>query len=485
MNMIFILKLKKMNKLKLGFLIIIFTLSYFNLSAHKRAKYNIVIDSDGKLEDFRTISLFTASLDFNINCITSVEGKMPANKTANLLKNLLKIYHHEGILIGEGNEKTKVTKHDNHILEFLYKLFGKSEESFENAIDILGKAIENERKRTIIIALGPLTNIAKMLDKYPDNIIKTEMILWYSDYENLSKDFNYSTNKKAYEEILKMQIPIKFVSSNKKFYSQDFPTFIKEINSNYAKIFKSLLDFQKIEQNEISKELTSLYLLYPSIFDETKVGEFAINLKLKENSEPEILISSILNSDKPQASVIFNEIPTSGYMIMKDIEKYSEDLISKHGYNEFKITALCSEIHSHIGIYNILGAKLGLRIMEYLHAGLDEIQIVSYAGYQPPISCFNDGLQVGTGSTIGYGTISVDTTKEVQPALMVIYNNRKILFKIKPEIVEMAANDIAELVKKHGLESEMYWNVLREISIEKYWLNISRYDLAEIEELKE
>jgi len=70
------------------------------------------------------------------------------------------------------------------------------------------------------------------------------------------------------------------------------------------------------------------------------------------------LISSILNSDKPQSSVVFNEIPTEGYMVMKDIAKHSKELISRHGYNEFKITALCSEIHSHIGIYNILGQKL-------------------------------------------------------------------------------------------------------------------------------
>ena len=72
-----------------------------------------------------------------------------------------------------------------------------------NAVDILGKSIENERKRTIVIALGPLTNISEMLQKYPNNIIKTEMILWYCDYENLSKDFNYTENKIAYEEILK------------------------------------------------------------------------------------------------------------------------------------------------------------------------------------------------------------------------------------------------------------------------------------------
>jgi len=474
----------KMNKVKIIFLIIVFAFSCLNSNAHKRAKYNIVIDTDGKLEDFRTISLFTASLDFNINCITSVDGAFSPKATANNLKNLLKIYHHEGILVGEGFEKKSKKKQDINSLNFLYEVFGKTEENLPNAVDVLGKSIENERKRTIVIALGPLTNISEMLQKYPNNIIKTEMILWYCDYENLSKDFNYTENKKAYEEILKMQVPIKFISASDKVYTQDFLSFLEEISSKYSKIFKQLIEFQSVNEVKIGKEFTALYLLYPNIFEETKVGEFAINLKLQKDAEPQILISSILNSDKPQSSVVFNEIPTEGYMVMKDIAKHSKELISRHGYNEFKITALCSEIHSHIGIYNILGAKVGLRILEYLHAGLDEIKLVSYAGHQPPVSCFNDGLQVGTGSTIGYGTISVDTTKQIYPAVLVSYNNRKILFKIKPEFIEMAANDISELVQKHGLESEMYWNVLRQISIEKYWLNVSRYELVEIEEIE-
>lgn len=470
-----------MNKFNYILLIFVFTLSINSVQAHKRAKYNIVIDSDGSIEDFRAISLFCASLEFNINGITSVNGSLEANKTVNFLNKLLINYHHEGIPLGEGENKKLVKDEKGKQLNLLETIFSITNLKFTNAADLLGCSISNERKRTIIIALGPLTNIAEMLKKYPDNIIKTEMILWYCDFENLDKDFNFKQDKKAFGEIKDMQVPIKYVYANNFSFSNDFTEFITEINSNYAKMFKTFVELEK--NVKIGKELTALYLLYPSIFDEKIVGDFAANLKLQKNSEPEILISSVLNSDKPQASVVFNEIPTSGYMIMKDVDKYSAKLIEKHGYNEFKITALCSEIHSHIGIYNILGAKVGLRILEYLHAGLDEIKLISYAGFQPPISCFNDGLQVGTGSTIGYGTISVDTSKGILPEVLVIYNKRNILFKIKPEIIEMAAEDIRVLVQKHGLESEMYWNVLREISIEKYWLNISRYDLVEIVEL--
>jgi pyrimidine-specific ribonucleoside hydrolase len=120
--------------------------------------------------------------------------------------------------------------------------------------------------------------------------------------------------------------------------------------------------------------------------------------------------------------------------------------------------------------------------MEYLHAGLDEIFLVSFAGYNPPVSCFNDGLQVGTGSTIGYGTISVAETAEIMPRVIVKYNGREIIFTLKDEVIAEIKNDVGHLIKTYGLESELYWIKLREISIEKYWLGMSRYDILEIEE---
>jgi pyrimidine-specific ribonucleoside hydrolase len=231
-------------------------------------------------------------------------------------------------------------------------------------------------------------------------------------------------------------------------------------------------------------ELLPLSLINSNLFTEYLMDGYTLNVDPQKNIFPDIIISSVLNSEKPTAGVVFNEVPSSGFMLMLDVESIASELIAKHGYTEFKITSLTSEIHSHMGIYSILGAKTGLRIMEYLHAGLDEIEIVSYAGFEPPISCFNDGLQVGTGSTIGYGTISVDTTQGIKPAVLVKYNGRKILFSIKPELTTEIRNDVGKLIKDYGLESEMYWIKLRELSISKYWLGKSRFDILDIQELE-
>lgn len=454
--------------------------------AHKRAKYNIVIDTDAGIDDFRAITLFCASRDFNINCITTVDGVLDPQTGASYIQKLITTYHHEGISVGAGRCFKASKKYENHAKPFWQNLFNETQSiSFTDAASLMGESIKNEKGRTIIIALGPLSNIAEMLNNFPKNCAKIEMILWYSDFDKEPVGYNYQQNKKAYEDIQKLKIPIKLISSENLKYSEDFKVnceFIKSVYSNTLLKFSGAVNFSNLH---IWDELIPLYLLYPTVFDEINVADYVKKVSLAQNTQPEILMTAILNSEKPDAGVVFNEIPTEGYMVMSDVQNFSSQIVEKHGYSEFKIVALSSEIHSHLGLYSILGAKTGLRIMEYLHAGLDEIEIVSYAGYNPPISCFNDGLQVGTGSTIGYGTISVDTSKGIFPSVLVKYNGRKILFTIKPEFVDMARSDIGKLIKMHGLESDMYWLKLRELSIKEYWLGISRFDLLDISEISQ
>lgn len=471
---------------KLVFILAILLLANANeIFAHKRAKYNIIIDTDAGIDDFRAITYFMASGDFNINCITTVDGILDPITAVNYISLLQKKYHHEGIPLGAGELTQASKKYTGHALPIWEQLFPDIEPAkINNAIELLDFSIKNENKKTIFVCLGPLTNIAGLLKKYPENNPKIEMILWFSEWDGTPEGYNYNQDKEAYKFITDNKIPLKIVTSSEFAYESDFCDICKEINSVYAQQisdFFCLPDSQKVYYWD---ELLPLYLLHPTLFTEERVSDFSSIVQPIKENHFDFLVSGLLNSNKPQAGVVYNELPTSGFMLINDVDVNSEKLVEKHGYPEFKIVSLTSEIHSHMGVYSILGAKTGLRIMEYLHAGLDEIEIISYAGFDPPISCFNDGLQVGTGSTIGYGTISVDTSKTAQPSVLVKYNRREILFSIKPEIASEVTNDVSQLVKKHGLDSEMYWIKLRELSITKYWLGMSRFDILQITEIK-
>ena len=195
----------------------------------------------------------------------------------------------------------------------------------------------------------------------------------------------------------------------------------------------------------------------------------------------ENLFLTILNSERRDAGVVFNEIPTSGFLVSKDVLPNVDTIISIYGYDEYKLVALSSEIHSHLGTYSIIGAKMGLRVMEYLHVGLDEIRIESLAGNKPPISCLNDGLQVATGATMGYGAFSVSVNEEIFPGAIIYHNNRKIKISLKEEIFSTIKNDLSLMVQQYGYNTDMYWAELRNYSIE-IWKNYNRYDIFDIKE---
>ncbi|MDD4150922.1 MAG: nucleoside hydrolase [Bacteroidales bacterium] len=467
------------------FFILTFCFSGLETFAHKRAKYNIVIDTDGGVDDLRAMTYFMASREFNINAITSVDGVLPTTLAADYITELCRLFKHEGIRVGQGNESGASKKYYEHALPVWRNLFPTIQKNQHyDAEKLLTNAIEFENKRTIVIAMGPLTNIAAVLKKNPNLCPKVETILWYADYDEAPKGYNYEQDTAAYEILKKLKVPVKFVYATGEKYREDFLETCSEIENVYTdaliKAFGNS-DFQNTGMYYWD-DFLPMYLLFPSMFNESVVEEYARKIVPKSENYFDILVTGVLNFDKPDQGVSFNEIPTSGYMLRQDIEKVADSLLLSHGYAEFKIVSFTNEIHSHIGVYSILGAKTGLRIMEYLHAGLDEIDLVSYAGYIPPLSCFNDGLQVGTGSTIGYGTITVDESDDKKPAVLVKYNGREILFSLKQEVIDEIIKDIGGLVKQYGLESEMYWIKLREISIEKYWLGMSRFDILDIEE---
>ncbi len=458
-----------------------------NVFAHKRAKFNIVVDTDGGADDLRSLTYIMASRDFNINAITTVEGVLTPDVSTQFVKQLCNAFHHEGIPVGIGDVESKRAKSSVHDLNIWKQIFEiNSGFNFENSVDILEMAISSESRRTTIIAMGPLTNIAKLVNKHPELIPKIETVIWYSDFNTKPDGYRYNYDKGAFNDLMNKQIPVKMISAQGTTYWNSFLTSCSSIKSVYAQaIFKAFVETESKDSiMYYYDDLLPFYLLYPSMFEEESVLEYATLVKPSlRNNIFDVLASSVLNSDKPDQGVIYNELPTGGFYLRSDLGNFTDTIIKTHGYTEFKLTSLTSEIHSHLGVYSILGAKTGLRIMEYLHAGLDEIEIVSYAGYNPPISCFNDGLQVGTGATIGYGAISVDTTKAIEPAVLVKYNGREILFSIKPEVINEIKFDISGLVKTYGLDSEMYWIKLREISIKKYWLGMSRYDILDVEEL--
>lgn len=171
---------------------------------------------------------------------------------------------------------------------------------------------------------------------------------------------------------------------------------------------------------------------------------------------------------------VFSIFPESEELFAEDIRVH--EIISRHGHAEWRAAVLTNELHGHLGIYAIIGVKMGVRATELLHTGIDDIRVTSFAGSTPPVSCMNDGLQVSTGGTVGHGLFSISGEKDIRPAAAFSFRNKEVIMQLKPGYTEQIRQDIATGIRTYGTHTQPYWQYVRKLAIH-YWYLFDRKQL--------
>lgn len=179
------------------------------------------------------------------------------------------------------------------------------------------------------------------------------------------------------------------------------------------------------------------------------------------------------------------------------IEAMAERTIARWGKEEWRAVILTNEIHGHIGIYSTIGAKMGIYALELLSRlcnKAEELKVLSFAGSRPPVSCFNDGLQISTGATLGHGAIeiaksSAESRECADARVEAIFRFRAICGTeakemqlrvwLKEELRQQIAGDIANAVKQYGHTPD-YWLQVRRLALD-YWQQWNRAEIFETE----
>lgn len=134
---------------------------------------------------------------------------------------------------------------------------------------------------------------------------------------------------------------------------------------------------------------------------------------------------------------------------------------------EKQLVELVNRFHGHIGIYSMLGVKMGLRIREIFSAdGLQgPIGIVAYTGSEPPVSCLLDGLQASTGSTLGHGLIRVAQSPN-PPRAMAAFTcgGKTVSLALKPAFESRIEADIKRGVSLYG-HAPQYWEYVENLAL--------------------
>jgi formylmethanofuran dehydrogenase subunit E len=176
--------------------------------------------------------------------------------------------------------------------------------------------------------------------------------------------------------------------------------------------------------------------------------------------------------------VVLKCIPRDHHDFRSDVVPLIDEIIARHGEQEWESVVLTNEFHRHLGIYSILGAKMGLHARDYFGVGLDELNVESFAGLKPPVSCLNDGLQVSTGATLGHGTISIVSDGSVRPQARFIHDGKAVVLTLKASYWNQVKQDIRKTIQQHGLHTPEYWQAVRKLGL-NYWLQWRRSELFE------
>ena len=169
--------------------------------------------------------------------------------------------------------------------------------------------------------------------------------------------------------------------------------------------------------------------------------------------------------------VCLKEYPTNPSLFKEYVRPYVKKIIEKHGLEEWKAVLLTNELHRHLGMWSIIGAKMGIRAREVLKARFDQIDVISFCGFKPPFSCTNDGIQVSTGASLGRATIT--NTHLGQPEAIFIHKGKRLLLRVKPEVKKEIGKVIKKFSEQYGFRSQKYFQELDKISV-TYWYEWDR-----------
>lgn len=440
-------------------LLLIVAVTLFSSPLKSKLKHSIIVDTDCNDSDLRAICILLSNPGIAVKAILVSDGKLHHEEGIKKIRNLLHRFNADTIRVATGNGMGKKS--------------------------VLSEILQDAKEQMTIVCLGPLTNIVSELKNLQGVYKNIEELIWYNESVNPLNGHNYEYDIAAVDFLFKSGIDIDIISSlNSDFVISDhnFINKCKKAKTTLGKEFFTIARHSSESGKSVqSEELAAIYMVNPELFEMTPSEEKSTVHFNKKHIVPaieEVLTDMINGHYKSGHFVALYGFPVHRELYIYDVRQIMDSAIARYGIDEWKACVMTDEFHGHLGVFSIVGAKMGIYAREYFGIGTDLLEIDTYAGSKEPLSCMNDGLQVSTGATLGQGSIHLINDNLAKPQAVFTYQNRSILIKLKSEYLKELKSVIDEGVKNYGLEDEGYWTLIRQTSI-KFWLEWDRNEIFE------
>lgn len=361
----------------------------------------------------------------------------------------------------------------------------------KNPLPFTPKAYVGKRnERTVVLALGPLTNIAAALK---DDAVRSGIAaIMVQGPPDAAKNWNIGRDPDAFAVVRGSGVRLQFVEPGP---AATKPQTWKTNNGPrgqhtsigeglVAALFSDPAFAEHYTQGEFAQftdELTLIACLDHDLFEVTENGAGnGQTLHPKDRDGILACFMTILSEGRQAKNrVVFTGGSLPDTVLQPDVRARKADMLAKNGETEWFAQLLMNELHEHLGSYSIIGVKMGLRAAELLNAPQHGMQVVSYSAAQPPVSCLNDGIIVATGSTPGRALFRHEPGPAGSTRVSFICNGRQVTLSVKDEYRKKVQATIDELRKIHTLEDTEYWDGVRKASLD-IWENWPRRDLFDV-----
>lgn len=453
----------------------------------------VVIDTDVGLDDAVTLALALQSPWANIVSIVACEGAAGKEQGVESLERLLHLFNRSDIALFAPAD-VAVAKTPPPFRSFAEGAVAAAlpEPTEPTHRPFSAEAYTSLAGQTIVLALGPLTNLAAALRAEPE--IKERIFrVVVAGSPEANDNWNVRFDPDALEAIRSAGVPLVFVVSDQRTSRKPDAWQTGELSFGQGTsigegFVRHLLSKPEVRQHYLEQfetfkdELVFLYLSDKTLF----WGVGSQDLQVPNNRSGINGLFTRLLSDGRQGKgrVVFVESPLPDAVFQSDVRERRARIIAKNGRTEWFAQLLMNELHEHLGAYSVIGVKMGLRAAELLNAPQHGMRVVSHVPTRPPMSCLNDGLIVSTGCTPGRTLFDQQPREPITVAASFECNDRRITLTLKAEYRQLLRQRIGALLEEHTLDDHEYWHGVRELGLE-IWENWHRRDLFEVVEVPE
>jgi len=491
-------------------LVFMFIFSSVPLLAHEELTPAIV-DTDMALDDVRAILLMLNSHQLKVKAFVTSDGASSPGAGCRNLRRILHFLGREEIPVGAGRELNIASPSWRGMSEALgWAHLGDGNDAdskpslpkvqntaCSDSVAVILKALSEAGQGVSYICIGPMTNLADLLKREPGAGKRIKNIFYYGSLpDETGTEWNTGRDMEAARSVFSAGIPIFVVRPA----DADLLTFdsgllgeVRKIDSPESGLLSLMYENEKtrklLEEGHFKAwdETVPLYLENPEIGSFTRVEGKTPVFRLTQwekggtrASYLGILGRALRGKLEERIPVVLESYPVEPSRFKKDLQPWVNRIIAANGVEEWKATVLTNELHRHLGIYSVIGAKMGILAREILNASLDDLKVESHAGLRPPFSCLNDGLQVSTGASLGRGTITVPETGKPSVEAVFTKDNRRLRLRLKESIKERISSDIRKAVQTYGDLTPEYFREVRRLSFD-YWANLKRSEIFERE----